>query len=143
MNPNIGKSQYKQISISFSHLRLPERPTFLTTVGYNTVVNIIIQIQAADRQNLEAKAKMLVISLKLDIDKKYTIVMRKDVTDVEDGTDIVAEDLRPKLKRKTVKLSRLKPTFLSLLVRHFSQKINLNQHHQILVLLLAKFGRIH
>ena len=143
MNPNIGKSQYKQISISFSHLRLPERPTFLTTVGYNTVVNIIIQIQAADRQNLEAKAKMLVISLKLDIDKKYTIVMRKDVTDVEDGTDIVAEDLQPKLKRKTMKLSRLKPTFLSLLVRHFSQKINLNKHHQILVLLLAKFGRIH
>lgn len=106
------------------------------------MVNIIIQIQAADRQNLEAKAKMLVISLKLVVDKKYAIVMPKDVTDVE-KRNIMAEYLRPKLKRKTMKLSRLKPTFLLLLVRHFSQKINLNKHHQILVLLLGKFGRIH
>ena len=131
-----------KISIFLVIYVLLKVPTYITTVGYNSVVNIIIQIQAADRQNLEAKAKMLVISLKLVVDKKYAIVMPKDVTDVE-KRNIMAEYLRPKLKRKTMKLSRLKPTFLLLLVRHFSQKINLNKHHQILVLLLGKFGRIH
>ena len=106
------------------------------------MVNIIIQFQAADRQNLETKAKMLVISLKLAVDKKYAIVIPKDVTDVE-KRNIIVEYLRPKLKRKTMKLSRLKPTFLLLIVRYFFQKINLNKYHQILVLLLGKFGRIH
>lgn len=106
------------------------------------MVNIIIQFQAADRQNLETKAKMLVISLKLAVDKKYAIVIPKDVTDVE-KRNIIVEYLRPKLKRKTMKLSRLKPTFLLLIVRYFSQKINRNKYHQILVLLFGKFGRIH
>ena len=71
-------------------------PTYLTTVGYNSVVNIMIQIQAADRQNLEANAKMLVMSSKLVVDKKYAIVMPIDVTDVE-KRNIIAEYLRPKL----------------------------------------------
>ena len=60
--------------------------------------------------------------------------MPNDVTDVE-KRNIIAEYLPPKLKRKAMKFCRLKPTFLLLLVSHFSQKINLNKHHQILVLL--------
>ena len=131
-----------KISIFLVIYVLLKVPTYLTTVGYNSVISIIIQIQAADRQNLETKAKMLVISLKLVVDKKYVTVMPKDVTDVG-KRNIIAEYLQTKLKRKTMKHCRLKPTFLLLLVHHFSQKINLNKHHQILILLLGKFGRIH
>lgn len=96
LNPNIGKSKYKSLVFFLVIHVLLKVPTYITTVGYNSVVNIMIQIQAADRQNLEANAKMLVMSSKLVVEKKYAIVMPIDVTDVE-KRNIIAEYLRPKL----------------------------------------------
>ena len=58
---------------------------------------MIMDIHAADKQNLDVNAKPFIITLNLVVDKKYATVMPNDVTEVK-KTNIIDVRLLPQLK---------------------------------------------
>ena len=61
---------------------------------------MIMDIHAADKQNLDVNAKAFIITLNLVVDEKYAIVMPKDVTEVK-KTNIIDVRLLPQLKQRS------------------------------------------
>ena len=59
---------------------------------------MIMDIHAADKQNLDVNAKAFIITLNLVVDKKYATVMPNDVTEVK-KTNIIDVRLLPQLKK--------------------------------------------
>ena len=61
---------------------------------------MIMDIHAADKQNLDVNAKAFIITLNLVVDEKYAIVMPNDVTEVK-KTNIIDVRLLPQLKKRS------------------------------------------
>ena len=76
---SFGETQYSNIFTDFPNTK-SNFITYLKTVGYDSVVKIIMDIHAADKQNLDVNAKAFIITLNLVVDEKYVIVMPNDVT---------------------------------------------------------------
>ena len=106
---SFGETQYSNIFTDFPNTK-SNFITYLKTVGYDSVVKMITDIHAANKQNLDVNAKAFIITLNLVVDEKYAIVMPNNVTEVK-KTNIIDVRLLPQLKIRSESYSEPSQTY--------------------------------